>query len=77
MSIVQLQSLTIEFILLQISVAFSPGLIIALVVNEAVQKGRKNALQVAYGAAAGAIGITLITAAIITCLLYTSPSPRD
>ena len=50
----QLQSLTIEFILLQISVAFSPGLIIALVVNEAVQKGRKNALQVAYGAAAGA-----------------------
>ena len=69
----QLQSLTIEFILLQISVAFSPGLIIALVVNEAVQKGRKNALQVAYGAAAGAIGITIITAAVITYVFSLIP----
>ena len=69
----QLQSLTIEFILLQISVAFSPGLIIALVVNEAVQKGRKNALQVAYGAAAGAIGITLITAAVFTYIFSLIP----
>jgi len=70
---VQLQSLTIEFILLQISVAFSPGLIIALVVNEAVQKGRKNALQVAYGAAAGAIGITVITAGVITYIFSLIP----
>ncbi|GIS49273.1 MAG: hypothetical protein Ct9H90mP22_8610 [Gammaproteobacteria bacterium] len=69
----QLQSLTIEFILLQISVAFSPGLIIALVVNEAVQKGRKNALQFAYGAAAGAIGITLITAAVIAYIFSLIP----
>ena len=69
----QLQSLNIEFILLQISVAFSPGLIIALVVNEAVQKGRKNALQVAYGAAAGAIGITIITAAVITYIFSLIP----
>ena len=69
----QLQSLTIEFILLQISVAVSPGLIIALVVNEAVQKGRKNALQVAYGAAAGAIGITIITAAVITYIFSLIP----
>ena len=69
----QFQSLTIEFILLQISVAFSPGLIIALVVNEAVQKGRKNALQVAYGAAAGAIGITIITAAVITYIFSLIP----
>jgi len=70
---VQLQSLTIEFILLQISVAFSPGLIIALVVNEGVQKGRKNALQVAYGAAAGAIGITIITAGVITYIFSLIP----
>jgi len=70
---VQLQSLTIEFILLQISVAFSPGLIIALVVNEAVQKGRKNALQVAYGAASGAIGITIITAVVITYIFSLIP----
>ena len=69
----QFQSLTIEFILLQISVAFSPGLIIALVVNEAVQKGRKNALQVAYGAAAGAIGITIITAGVITYIFSLIP----
>ena len=69
----QLQSLTIEFILLQISVAFSPGLIIALVVNEAVQKGKKNALQAAYGAAAGAIGITIITAAVITYIFSLIP----
>ena len=69
----QLQPLTIEFILLQISVAFSPGLIIALVVNEAVQKGRKNALQVAYGAATGAIGITLTTAAVITYIFSLIP----
>ena len=69
----QLQSLTIEFILLQISVAFSPGLIIALVVNEAVQKGRKNALQVAYGAAAGAMGINLITAAVIAYIFSLIP----
>jgi len=70
---VKLQSLTIEFILLQISVAFSPGLIIALVVNEAVQKGRKNALQVAYGAATGAIGITIITAGVITYIFSLIP----
>ena len=69
----QLQSLTVEFILLQISVAFSPGLIIALVVNEAVQKGRKTALQVAYGAATGAIGITIITAAVITYIFSLIP----
>ena len=69
----QLQSLTVEFILLQISVAFSPGLIIALVVNEAVQKGRKNALEVAYGAATGAIGITIITAAVITYIFSLIP----
>ena len=69
----QLQSLTIEFILLQVSVAFSPGLIIALVVNEAVQKGRRNALQVAYGAASGAIGITIITAAVITYIFSLIP----
>ena len=41
--------------------------------NEAVQKGRKNALQVAYGAAAGAIGITIITAAVITYIFSLIP----
>ena len=69
----QIPTLTIEFILLQISVAFSPGLIIALVVNESVQKGRINGLQVAYGAATGAIGITVITATVITYIFSLIP----
>lgn len=69
----QIPTLTIEFVLLQISVAFSPGLIIALVVNESVQKGRINGLQVAYGAATGAIGITVITATVITYIFSFIP----
>ena len=69
----QLQSLTIEFILLQISVAFSPGLIIALIVNESVQKSRKNGLQVAGGAATGAIFITIITAGVVTFVFNLIP----
>jgi len=70
---VQITQLTIEFFLLQISVAFSPGLIIALVVNESVQKGKINGLQVAYGAASGAIGITVITAIVITYIFSLIP----
>ena len=58
-------SVVIELIILQISVAFSPGLIIALIVNESVQKSRKNGLQVAGGAATGAIFITIITAGVV------------
>ena len=69
----QITQLTIEFFLLQISVAFSPGLIIALVVNESVQKGKINGLQVAYGAASGAIGITVITALVITYIFSLIP----
>ena len=69
----QITQLTIEFFLLQISVAFSPGLIIALVVNESVQKGKINGLQVAYGAASGAIGITVITAIVITYIFSLIP----
>ncbi len=69
----QITQLTIEFFLLQISVAFSPGLIIALVVNESVQKGKINGLQVAYGAASGAIGITVITAVVITYIFSLIP----
>ncbi len=69
----QIPQLTIEFFLLQISVAFSPGLIIALVVNESVQKGKINGLQVAYGAASGAIGITVITAIVITYIFSLIP----
>ena len=63
----------IELIILQVSVAFSPGLIIALIVNESVQKSRKNGLEVATGAATGAIFITIITAGIFTFIFNLIP----
>ena len=63
----------IELIILQISVAFSPGLIIALIVNESVQKSRKNGLEVATGAATGAIFITIITAGVVTFIFNIIP----
>ena len=63
----------IELIILQVSVAFSPGLIIALIINESVQKSRKNGLEVATGAAAGAIFITIITAGIVTFIFNLIP----
>ena len=63
----------IELIILQVSVAFSPGLIIALIVNESVQKSRKNGLEVARGAATGAIFITIITAGIVTFIFNLIP----
>ena len=66
-------SSTIEFLILQISVAFSPGLIIALIVNESVQKSRKNGLQVAAGAATGGVFITLITATVVAFVFNLIP----
>ena len=66
-------SSTIEFLILQISVAFSPGLIIALIVNEYVKKSRKNGLQVAAGAASGAVFITLITATVVAFVFNLIP----
>ena len=66
-------SMLIELIILQISVAFSPGLIIALIINESVQKSRKNGLQVAGGAATGAIFITIITAGVVTFVFNLIP----
>ncbi|MDC3122190.1 LysE family transporter [Acidimicrobiaceae bacterium] len=63
----------IELIILQVSVAFSPGLIIALIVNESVQKSRKSGLEVATGAATGAIFITIITAGIVTFIFNLIP----
>ena len=63
----------IELIILQVSVAFSPGLIIALIVNESVQKSRKNGLEVAIGAATGAIFITIITAGVVTFIFNLIP----
>ena len=66
-------SVIIELIILQVSVAFSPGLIIALIINESVQKSRKNGIQVAGGAATGAIFITIITAGVVTFVFNLIP----
>ena len=66
-------SVIIQLIILQVSVAFSPGLIIALIINESVQKSRKNGLQVAGGAATGAIFITIITAGVVTFVFNLIP----
>jgi len=71
---VTLNSITIEFILLQISVAFSPGLIIALVVNESVQKNRISGIKVAIGAAFGALIITFLSATLVSYLFSSIPT---
>ena len=63
----------IELIILQVSVAFSPGLIFALIVNESVQNSRRNGLEVAIGAATGAIFITIITAGVVTFIFNLIP----
>ena len=63
----------IEFLIVQLSVAFSPGLIIALIINESVQKGRKNGIQVALGSALGAFIITLISAFTISYIFNLVP----
>ena len=63
----------IEFLIVQLSVAFSPGLIIALIINESVQKGRKNGIQVALGSAFGALIITLISAFTISYIFNLVP----
>ena len=63
----------IEFLIVQLSVAFSPGLIIALIINESVQKGRKNGIQVALGSALSALIITLISAFTISYIFNLVP----
>ena len=63
----------IEFLIVQLSVAFSPGLIIALIINESVQKGRKNGIQVALGSALGALIITLISSFTISYIFNLVP----
>jgi len=70
---VTLNSITIEFILLQISVAFSPGLIIALVVNESVQN-RISGIKVAIGAAFGALIISFLSAILVSYLFSSIPT---
>ena len=63
----------LPFLIIQFSVAFSPGLIIALVVNQYVQNSRRKGIEVGIGAAVGAIGITLVSAIVVSLLVNTVP----
>ena len=66
-------SVLLPFLIIQLSVAFSPGLIIALVVNQSVQYSRRKGFEVALGAASGAIGITVVSALVVSLLVNTVP----
>ena len=63
----------LPFLIIQFSVAFSPGLIIALVVNQSVQNSRRKGIEVGIGAAVGAIGITLVSAIVVSLVVNTVP----
>ena len=63
----------LPFLIIQFSVAFSPGLIIALVVNQSVQNSRRKGIEVGVWAAVGAIGITLVSAIVVSLLVNTVP----
>lgn len=66
-------SVLIPFLIIQFSVAFSPGLIIALVVNQSVQNSRRKGIEVALGAATAAIGLTFVSALVVSLLVNTVP----
>ena len=66
-------TILLPFLIIQFSVAFSPGLIIALVVNQSVQNSRRKGIEVGVGAAVGAIGITLVSAIVVSLLVNTVP----
>ncbi|MDA9275734.1 LysE family translocator [Acidimicrobiia bacterium] len=66
-------SVLVPFLIIQFSFAFSPGLIIALVVNQSVQNSRRKGIEVGIGAAVGAVGLTLISALVVSLLVSTVP----
>ena len=63
-----------EFIIIQAGFAFTPGLIITLIVNESIQKSRKKGLEVAAGAAVGALVMTLLSSLIVAFLFAIIPT---
>ncbi len=66
-------SIIFQFLLVQISFAFTPGLIIALVVNQSVKNGRKKGIEVGIGAAFGATVITLLSSLIVSFVFSIIP----
>ena len=66
-------SIILQFIIVQISFAFTPGLIIALVANESVKNGRKKGIEVGIGAAFGAVVITTISSLVVSFVFSVVP----
>ena len=66
-------SIIFQFLLVQISFAFTPGLIIALVVNQSVKNGRKKGIEVGVGAAFGATVITFLSSLIVSFVFSIIP----
>ena len=63
----------IQFVIIQISFAFSPGLIITLIVRTTLIQGKKSGLKVAMGAAVGCLVITVFSAYIISFIVHEAP----
>ena len=63
----------IQFVIIQVGFAFSPGLIITLIVRTTLTKDRKNGVNVALGAALGCLVITLFSAYIISFVVEKVP----
>ena len=66
-------SIIFQFIIVQISFAFTPGLIIALVANESSKNGRKRGIEVGIGAAFGAVVITIISSLVVSFVFSIVP----
>lgn len=63
----------IQFVIIQISFAFSPGLIITLIVRTTLIQDKKSGLKVAIGASVGCLIITIVSAYIISFIVHEAP----
>jgi len=63
----------VQFAIIQISFAFSPGLIITLIVRKTLIQDKKSGLKVAIGAAVGCLILTLISAYVISFIVDKVP----
>ena len=63
----------IQFVIIQVGFAFSPGLIITLIVRTTLTKDRRSGVNVALGAALGCLVITIFSAYIISFIVEKVP----
>ena len=63
----------IQFVIIQVGFAFSPGLIITLIVRTTLTKDRRSGVNVALGAAFGCLIITIFSAYIISFVVEKVP----